>query len=241
MEDTPVIEIVEWLERYEVSSKGREAKPGDELKSSPLQFVRLKVYGHTQSTGFRRLKSVAGKRTVEVFGFFCKFLEIAGNQKSEQRGILLNEKNKPATIEDLAFILDVPVKQVENAVRVLSDEKVGWITYNNLIKPNLTQHKGPGKSGKIRENPANPGESGNTKESVVKKFSKPTPGEVEAYGKSIGFAIDGHEFVDFYESKDWMIGKNKMKDWKAAVRTWKSRKEKDETEKTNKNNQSFIR
>ena len=32
--------------------------------------------------------------------------------------------------------------------------------------------------------------------------------------------VDPNEFVDFYASKGWMIGKNKMKDWKAAVRTW---------------------
>ena len=35
--------------------------------------------------------------------------------------------------------------------------------------------------------------------------------------------IDPESFVNFYESKNWMIGKNKMKDWKAAVRTWEKR------------------
>ena len=140
MDDTPVIEIVEWLERYDVSINGREPKPGDELRAGTLQFVRLKVYGHTQSTGFRRLKSVAGDRTMEVFGYFCKFLEIAANQKRGKRGFLLNEKNQPATAEDLAFILDVPLEQVENALRVLSDEKVAWITYNNSTQLNSTPH-----------------------------------------------------------------------------------------------------
>ena len=38
--------------------------------------------------------------------------------------------------------------------------------------------------------------------------------------------IDSQSFIDFYESKGWMIGKNKMKDWKAAVRVWeRSRKQ----------------
>ena len=35
--------------------------------------------------------------------------------------------------------------------------------------------------------------------------------------------MDEYRFVDFYEAKGWMIGKNKMKDWKAAVRTWVKR------------------
>jgi hypothetical protein len=32
--------------------------------------------------------------------------------------------------------------------------------------------------------------------------------------------VDGNKFINFYESKGWMVGKNKMKDWKAAIRTW---------------------
>ena len=53
------------------------------------------------------------------------------------------------------------------------------------------------------------------------KFQKPTAEQVTEYGKSIGFDIDGNEFVDFYTSKGWLIGKNPMKDWQASVRTWK--------------------
>ena len=35
--------------------------------------------------------------------------------------------------------------------------------------------------------------------------------------------VDAEQFYDFYESKNWMVGKNKMKDWKACVRTWERR------------------
>ena len=35
--------------------------------------------------------------------------------------------------------------------------------------------------------------------------------------------MDADAFIDFYASKDWMIGRNKMKDWKAAVRNWNRR------------------
>ena len=53
------------------------------------------------------------------------------------------------------------------------------------------------------------------------RFVPPTPEEVTGYAKGINFDLDGQHFIDFYESKGWMIGKNKMKDWKSAVRTWK--------------------
>lgn len=53
-------------------------------------------------------------------------------------------------------------------------------------------------------------------------FQKPTPEEITTYASSVGFALDGQKFWDFYESKGWVIGKSPMKDWKRAVSTWKS-------------------
>ena len=53
-----------------------------------------------------------------------------------------------------------------------------------------------------------------------KKFVKPTVEEVRNYCLERKNNVNPEKFVDFYESKDWYIGKNKMKDWKAAVRTW---------------------
>ena len=53
-----------------------------------------------------------------------------------------------------------------------------------------------------------------------KRFKKPTLQEVEEYCKERNNEINPQRFIDFYESKNWMIGKNKMKDWKACIRTW---------------------
>jgi hypothetical protein len=52
------------------------------------------------------------------------------------------------------------------------------------------------------------------------RFVKPAPEQVQAYAQSIGYCLDGQIFCDYYESKGWMIGKSKMRDWQAAVRTW---------------------
>jgi stress-induced morphogen len=51
-------------------------------------------------------------------------------------------------------------------------------------------------------------------------FKKPAVEEIESYCKERKNNIDAQYFYDYYESKGWMIGKNKMKDWKASVRTW---------------------
>lgn len=52
-------------------------------------------------------------------------------------------------------------------------------------------------------------------------FIRPKPEQVTEYAKELGFVLDGNHFVDHYEARGWLIGKNPMKDWKAAVRTWK--------------------
>ena len=59
-----------------------------------------------------------------------------------------------------------------------------------------------------------------------KRFEKPTIEEIKAYCKERNNGINANAFYDFYESKDWYVGKNKMKDWKACVRTWEQRNKK---------------
>ncbi len=79
----------------------------------------------------------------------------------------------------------------------------------------------------------------NTKETTVKKgkpeqgkakkipkccFTPPSVAMVRAYCEERSNHIDPEEFVDFYGSKGWMVGKSKMKDWKCAVRNWERRR-----------------
>ena len=53
-----------------------------------------------------------------------------------------------------------------------------------------------------------------------KAFIPPTLTEVTQYKNERQSPVDPEAFIDFYQSKGWMVGKNKMKDWKAAFRNW---------------------
>ncbi len=66
---------------------------------------------------------------------------------------------------------------------------------------------------------AAPASSGERK----KRFTPPTIEEVAQYCNERGNSVDAQRFVDFYDSNGWKVGKNPMKDWKAAVRTWEGR------------------
>lgn len=58
------------------------------------------------------------------------------------------------------------------------------------------------------------------------RFTPPTLEEVTAYCQERNKGVDPQRWYDFYTAKGWMIGKNKMKDWKAAVRTWENKQDK---------------
>lgn len=57
------------------------------------------------------------------------------------------------------------------------------------------------------------------------RFTPPTVDEVRAYCTEKGYHVDSERFVDYYTSNGWMVGKNPMKDWKAAVRTWNGKEQ----------------
>ena len=55
------------------------------------------------------------------------------------------------------------------------------------------------------------------------RFIPPTLAEVEAYCFTRNNSVNAQQFIDFYSSKNWYVGKNKMTDWRASVRLWESR------------------
>lgn len=61
------------------------------------------------------------------------------------------------------------------------------------------------------------------KKAPAARFIKPTLEEVSEYCRQRKNNVDPGAFIDFYNSNGWKVGRNPMKDWKAAVRTWEKR------------------
>ena len=61
---------------------------------------------------------------------------------------------------------------------------------------------------------------------INKLFTIPMISEVENYCLERKNNIEAESFINFYDSKGWMVGKNKMKDWRACIRTWEMREKK---------------
>jgi len=125
---------------------------------------------------------------------------------------------------DLNDIFDKILEDVE-AVNIRKSHNRKYMKQyrcKHLHKPLRGQHV----KGKRREEKRRVYNSGLT------PFTPPTNQEVKDYCAERGNDISPERFINFYASKGWMIGKNKMKDWKAAVRTWES-KDTPKTEKWN--------
>lgn len=152
-------------------------------------------------------------------------------------------ENRPLRIKAEAF----PYDSLDIALAVLELEKKGLINIytidgNSYINiPNFKKHQRPHVRESKSDLPSPRHSLGiakdkpriiqgalipdvlihKTKSATQKTFNQPTPEEVEAYALSIGYKLDGHKFCDYYAARAWKMGKVSMKDWKAAVRTWK--------------------
>jgi len=90
-----------------------------------------------------------------------------------------------------------------------------------------------------------PLDTGEVSKPILKKrtgFVKPSVEEIKDYCKERSNSVEAESFFDFYESKGWLVGKTKMKDWKAAVRNWeRSNKTESKTGKVDKQISSWQR
>jgi len=234
--------ITDWLKRYEVNYRGEALKEGEKVRSTPLRYIRLKVNGYKQGTGFRRLKQKAKGKTMEVFGIFCKLLELSADQNFETRGQLLSEKGTPADAKDLSFIFDIPESQISNALNILSSPDVGWITDDYVTLRNVTDDServreplltytdtytdtyNKGDSVTVR----NVTESDNLLKIFYEAFKEINPSDY----RNSGVDFD----LEYSKMKNWIIANPRKvkKDWKRFIVNWLNKAAQEAQDKNNK-------
>tara|TARA_R110000851_G_scaffold199641_1_gene350748 strand:- start:165 stop:812 length:648 start_codon:yes stop_codon:yes gene_type:complete len=95
--------------------------------------------------------------------------------------------------------------------------------YITILKGGIKENHNTLLKKTVKNNTTN---TNNTIDNNKGRFIKPILSEVEDYCTKRNNNIDAEAFVNFYESKGWMVGSNKMKDWKACVITWEKREKK---------------
>ena len=140
--------------------------------------------------------------------------EIKKYQKSHENAVIRGQKGGTATQERLKNNSRASQELLDSNSRATQEQlesnssatKANSIQFNTNINPPLLP----------KGNIPPLGET----DTKNKKFSKPSIDEIKAYCSESGHHINAEAFWDFYESKGWKVGKNPMKDWKAAVRNW---------------------
>ena len=98
---------------------------------------------------------------------------------------------------------------------------------NSVITENNKGEESKGKESKVNNNINRESKKAET----AKRFAPPSIEEVQSYISEKEYSVDAESFVAFYTSKNWFVGKNKMKDWHAAVVTWEKRNKEFPTKK----------
>ena len=176
-----------------------------------------------------------------TFKVFMYLLLNANWKESRYRGYDVPKGGLVVGINSLSETLDISVQSVRTALNHLKSTNeitikttnkfsivsiVNWEKYQgcddeltNKITSKLTNDQQTTNKQLTTEQ-----EYKNIKKNNI--FIRPTLEEVESYCRERKNNVDPESFINFYESKGWVIGKSKMKDWKAAVRTWERNEKK---------------
>ena len=100
--------------------------------------------------------------------------------------------------------------------------------YISILKGGIKENLKGGIKENFKDNNTSINNTSIIKEKIKKRksFIVPTIIEIEDYCRLRGNQINAEQFYDFYQSKGWMVGKTKMKDWKAAIRNWERNRKK---------------
>lgn len=200
--------IRDWSSRYETNETRK-------LKS--LSWVRLN--NKMDGLAFRLLSK--RQDATDIFCAWILMLELAS--KATPRGDL-SHNDIPLSPGEMGEITGFPGEIFSKALIFLCDPKIGWI---DEIKPSPgTPGENPGAPGKSPETPplkeGKEEKEGKGEEQKPCRFAPPSILEVSVYCKERKNQVNPNKWHDYYTARGWMVGKSKMKDWKAAVRTWEN-------------------
>lgn len=101
-----------------------------------------------------------------------------------------------------------------------------WITFPEGVGREVTYVSSEGRVG--REVTSNNNRITNTLskgDSKSSRFKPPTVDQILEYCKEMGYSVNAERFHAYYESNGWMVGRTKMKSWKAALTSWNTREQ----------------
>ena len=158
------------------------------------------------------------------FRLFLHLLLKANHKEKRFKGIELKVGSIVTSRDLLARETGLTSQQIRTALtKLISTNEITNVTSSQgtIIQiVNYEKYQVPTNEITNEQPTSNQQSTTNNNVKKEKKFIIPTFNDVLEYCMQNNLEVDPNRFINFYESKGWMVGKNKMKDWKAAVRTW---------------------
>ena len=155
----------------------------------------------------------------------------AKNKQKQANGCFETSKNKQMVVLSASDSIsesceDAEVNNIDKSAKNVGAKNI----YPTSLHDNINQVNNQEEKEKIEKKEIykeRKEQRENEREKVIiekaPRFCPPTVDEVKAYILEKNYTVDAENFCDFYESKGWFVGKNKMRSWRAAVRTWQRR------------------
>lgn len=181
----------------------------------------IKLYGNTLND--KRLLDLRNDYGFQGIGvYYALLLQVEclgeGAQHIDTLTGLFNRKVSRKLVQSV--LLDYGLFTVDQLGMVRSKDRIPGYSPEDMTELRRTDAIVP-----CAENALMGEDKTNQEEITIKlRFRKPTLDEVQAYCQERDNHVDAALFIDYYESKGWMVGRNPMKDWKACVRTWERKR-----------------
>jgi len=196
----------------------------------------MKWFKHeTNASADAKLRRVRMKYGMEGYGLYWYCLEQIG-ATVEPHNLTFELEHDAEIIADdtnihyervqemMAYMIDLGLFESETVdekilitcmkMRIRTDEYTQKALRNSTVLPIVRTTSGEGRE-KVPSN-----RKKERKKDISGRFTPPTPEEVRKYAEEKGYQVDAERFCNFYGSKGWMVGRNKMKSWKLALANW---------------------
>ncbi|CVI72365.1 hypothetical protein NDGK_02539 [Clostridiales bacterium CHKCI001] len=192
--------------------------------SSMAQLLWYKLMQKCNRSGWQEQIQISNLRLMADLHIGSEKTLIKARKELEEAGLIEVIKGKKGCPNQYKLI---PIKNtVNNTVQSEAENPVENTVINTVQIENPVENpsRNTVKNTAIyKQNKNNKKKDTNVskeKSAASNRFIPPTLQEVQAYCQERENKVDAEQFVNFYSAKGWYVGKNKMKDWKACVRTW---------------------
>lgn len=165
-----------------------------------LVLLKLADNANDQGVAWPHIETIVSDTSL------CRRSVFRALDKLEELGLIIRSRGRNEVVYQIQKCLtDTYRSASQTPQKCLTDTSTGVPQALTLNKEQSREHTGE-------------------EEEQPKRFQKPTIHEVHAYGMTLTPRfLKAEQFINYYESKGWVIGKSPMKSWKAAVRTWQAK------------------